>query len=89
MVLDLACVGEPHLILHWCHKISFISPVDGVGMWPIAAAVIPFGSRAVLQRAAYEITNPRQQKTKQADTLLNISPVWVTSPVASTQGKTS
>lgn len=79
---------KPHLILHRCHKISFISPVDGVRMWPVAAAVIPFGSRAVLQKAAYEITTP-EKNPKQADTLFKISPVWVTSPVAQTRGKTS
>lgn len=42
---------QSHLILHWCHIIPFLSPVDGVWKRPIAAEVVPFGGRAVLQKS--------------------------------------
>lgn len=45
------CVIKFHLILHRRQKVSFLSPVDGVWMWCVAAEVVPFCSRAVLQRA--------------------------------------
>lgn len=34
---------SPHLVLHGCHEISLLSPVDGVGIGPRAAQEAPLG----------------------------------------------
>lgn len=59
-------------------------------MWSVASEVVPFGSRAVLQKAAYEITTRavKRQANKFTLYLFTLLPAWMTLPVAQTRGKT-
>lgn len=40
---SLGMSHTPHLVFHRCHKISLLSPVDRVGIWPRAAQEVPLG----------------------------------------------
>lgn len=86
MRLDLVYTVKLHLILHRRHIISFISPVNGVWVWSVASEEVPFGSRAVLQKAAHEITT--RAVKQQANKLITLPPAWMTLPVAQTRAKT-